>query len=144
MYGLINWLKIIKLSTAEKFINLAWGQESLILSLFLIQCSPSSYHGLPWWLRPYSVCIQRGRPGFDPWVSKIPWRRTWQPTPVLLPGKSHRQRSVVGYSPWGCKESDMTEWLHFLSFFSLSSYHNQECLFLQQVEEKSSHCIPGF
>ena len=43
----------------------------------------------------------------------IPWRRKWQPTPVLLPGKSHGQRSLVGYSPWGRKESDTTEWLHF-------------------------------
>ena len=43
---------------------------------------------------------------------KIPWRRKWQPTPVLLPGKSHGQRSLVGYSPWGCKELATTEWLH--------------------------------
>ena len=40
---------------------------------------------------------------FDPWVGKIPWRRAWLPAPVLLPGKSHGQRSLVGYSPWGCK-----------------------------------------
>ena len=46
------------------------------------------------------------------------WRRQWQPTPVLLPGKSHGRRSLVGYSPWGCKESDTTERLHF--HFSLS------------------------
>ena len=46
------------------------------------------------------------------------WRRQWHPTPVLLPGKSHGQRSLVGCSPWGCEESDMTEWLHF--HFSLS------------------------
>ena len=46
---------------------------------------------------------------FDPWVGKIPWRRKWQPTPVFCPGKSHGQRSLVGYSPWGPKESDMTE-----------------------------------
>ena len=38
---------------------------------------------------------------FDPWVRKIPWRRKWQPTPVFLPGKSHGQRSLGGYSPWG-------------------------------------------
>ena len=56
---------------------------------------------------------------FDPWVRKIPWRRKWQPTSVLFPGKYHRRRILVGYSPWGCKESDMTEWLHFLSLFSL-------------------------
>ena len=43
------------------------------------------------------------------------WRRKWQPSPVFLPGKSHGQRSLVGYSPWGHKESDMTEKLHFLS-----------------------------
>ena len=49
------------------------------------------------------------RPGFDPWVGKIPWRRKWQPTPVFLPGESHGQRSLAGYSPEGCKESDTTE-----------------------------------
>ena len=55
-----------------------------------------------------------GEPGFDPWVRKIPWRRKQQPTPVLLPGKFHGWRSLLGYSPWGHKESDTTEWLHFL------------------------------
>ena len=51
-----------------------------------------------------------------------PWRRKWHPTPVLLPGKSHGQRSLVGYSPWGPKELDTTERLHFhfLSFLNLS------------------------
>ena len=47
--------------------------------------------------------------GFDSWVGKIPWRREWPPTPVFLPGKSHGQRSLVGYSLWGRKESDTTE-----------------------------------
>ena len=46
------------------------------------------------------------------------WRRQWHPTPALLPGKSHGQRSLVGYSPWGLDESDTTERLHF--HFSLS------------------------
>ena len=41
---------------------------------------------------------------FDSWVRKIPWRRTLQPTPVFLPGKSHGQRNLVGYSPWGHKD----------------------------------------
>ena len=50
---------------------------------------------------------------FDPWVGKIPWRRKWQSTLGLVPGKSHGQRSLVGYSPWGRKESDTTERLHF-------------------------------
>ena len=48
-------------------------------------------------------------PGLDPWVRKIPWRRKWQPNPVFLPGEPHGQRSLVRYSPWGCKESDTTE-----------------------------------
>ena len=48
-----------------------------------------------------------------------PLEKAWQPTPVLLPGKSHGRRSLVGYSPWGRKESDTTEQFHFLSFFSL-------------------------
>ena len=47
--------------------------------------------------------------GFDPWVGKIAWRRKWQPTPVFLPGESHGQGSLVGYSPEGCKESDTIE-----------------------------------
>ena len=49
--------------------------------------------------------------GFDLWVGKIPWRRKWQYTPVLLPEKAHGQRSLAGYSPWGCEESDTTEQL---------------------------------
>ena len=60
-----------------------------------------------------SICLQWGRPGFDPWVGKILWRRKWQPTPVLLPGKFHGWRNLIGYNPWGHKESDMTERLHF-------------------------------
>ena len=51
------------------------------------------------------------RPRFGSWVGKIPWRRTWQPTPVFLPGESHGQRSLVGCRPFGLKESDMTEQL---------------------------------
>ena len=46
------------------------------------------------------------RLGFHPCVRKIPWRRKWQPSPVFMPGKSHGQMSLVGYSPWRCKESD--------------------------------------
>ena len=53
--------------------------------------------------------MQCRRPGYDPWDGKIPWRREWQPPPVFLSGKSHRQRSLAGYSPWGHKESDTVE-----------------------------------
>ena len=56
-------------------------------------------------------CRSRWRCGFDPWVGKIPWRRKQQPTPVFLPGESHGHRSLVGYSSYSHKESDMTQWL---------------------------------
>ena len=72
----------------------------------------SSILGLPWQLRWQSIYLQCGRLGFNPWVRKILWRIKWQPTPVLLPRKSHGWRSVVGYSPWSHKESDMTERCH--------------------------------
>ena len=52
---------------------------------------------------------KRERPEFDPWVEKIPWRRAWLPTPVFLPGESHGQRSLGGYSPWGHTEFDMAD-----------------------------------
>ena len=51
-------------------------------------------------------CQQCGRPGFDSWVGKIPWRREWLPIPVFLPGKVYGQRSLTGYSLWGHKKSD--------------------------------------
>ena len=68
--------------------------------------------GLPWWLSGKETACQCRRPRFDPWVGKIPWRTKWQPTPVFLPGESHGQRSLAGYSPWGHKDSDMTEWVN--------------------------------
>ena len=58
------------------------------------------------------MCMQCRRPRFDPWVGKMPWRRKWQPIPVFLPGEFREHRSLEGYSPWGCKESDMTEQTH--------------------------------
>ena len=53
-----------------------------------------------------SAC-NTGDPVFNPWAGKIPWRRKWQPTPVLLPGKSHGQRTLVGYSPWGYRATSL-------------------------------------
>ena len=54
-------------------------------------------------------CRRHWRDGFNPWMEKIPWKRRWQPTPVFLPGKSHGQKSLAEYSPWGHKESDRTD-----------------------------------
>ena len=65
---------------------------------------------LRWFSGKESTCQCR-RCRFHPWVRKIPWRKKWQPTPGFLPGKSHGQRSLVGYSLRGRKESDKTEQL---------------------------------
>ena len=66
-----------------------------------------SHHGeqyrLPWGLSGKESACQRRRCRFNPWVRKIPWSRKWQPTLGFLPGKSHGQRSLTGYNPWGCK-----------------------------------------
>ena len=100
---------------------LSWStQEATELQPSVNACNPGiQTHIWASWLFPggsdgKSFCLQCGRPGFDPWVGKIPWRRQWHPTPVLLPGKSHGRRSLMGYSPWGRKESDTTEQLHSL------------------------------
>ena len=72
---------------------------------------------LPRWLpgfyskEPICQCKNHKRQAFNPWVRKIPWRGKWQPTPVFLPREFHGQRSLVGYSPWGCNESNTTEQL---------------------------------
>ena len=53
-------------------------------------------------------CRRHKRCRFNPWIRKIPWRRTWKSTPVFLLGEYHGQRKLVGYSPWGLNELDMT------------------------------------
>ena len=68
----------------------------------------------------------------DPWVGKILWRRKCQPTPVLLPGKSHGWRSLVGNNPWGHKEWDTTEGLH-VSFFLPFTYSKSKGYILDGV-----------
>ena len=56
-----------------------------------------------WVKRIHLQCRRNRRPGCDPWIWKIPWRNAWQPTLVFLPGESHRQRNLAGYSLWGRK-----------------------------------------
>ena len=70
------------------------------------------HKGPPQCLRQQRICLQCRRPKFDFWVRKIPWRKEWQPNPAFLPGESHGQRSLVGYSPWDHKESNTTERLN--------------------------------
>ena len=56
-----------------------------------------------WWLSSQQSTCQCRRLKFDPWTRKILWKKRWQRTPIFLPGKSHGQRSLAGYSPWCCK-----------------------------------------
>ena len=83
----------------------------------------SAKHGRTWKITKYNEinmglhggnesacqCRRCKRCGFDPWVRKICWIRKWQSTPVFLLGKSNEKRSLVGYSPWGCRKSYTTE-----------------------------------
>ena len=83
-----------------------------LTTLFKRNNTEQWFSGLPRWAngKEHSCqCRRCKRCGLDPWVGKIPWRRARQPTPVFLPGESHRQRSLGGKSSWGCKELDMTE-----------------------------------
>ena len=91
-------------------------------------------HRSPSWLKWSRISLHCRRPRFYLWVGKMPWRREWVPTPVFLPGEFYGQRSLVGYSPWGCKQSDSTEQLTF-SFFSLSRRCTSaiSCLIISQV-----------
>ena len=59
--------------------------------------------GPPWWLSGKESTCQCRHHGFNLWVEKVPWRRKLATIPVFLPGKSHGQKSLAGYSPWGCK-----------------------------------------
>ena len=88
------------------------------------------YIGLPWWPRQWRISLQSRRPGFDPWIGKIPWRREWLSTPVLLPGESHGQRGLVGYCPWGHKESDMAERLMYTHHVIYNIKENRKKVFL--------------
>ena len=100
----------------------------LFFDLFSLIFAQNCQHiMLPWWLSGKRIHLQCRRCGFDPWVGKIICRRKWQPAPVVLLGKFHGQRSLDGYSPQGCKISDMTEWLSthnavLILFFPPSSY----------------------
>ena len=95
----------------QGFLLIAWATmdklhgKNCISHSFQIQILYSGSDG-----RVCLQCRRHKRCGFNPWVGKIPWRRTWQPTPVFLPGKSHGQRNLAGYGPWCHKESDRTLW----------------------------------
>ena len=88
---------------------------------------------------PTCQCRRCKRHRFDLWVMKIPYSRKWQPTPVFLPGKFHGQRRLVGYSSWGCKESDMTEQLNTEVMVELEDYL-RNCQSAAELGERELSC----
>ena len=86
---------------------------------------------LPSWLRWLRICLQGGRPGFDPWVGRSSGEENSNPLQYSCL-EFHGQRSLVAYNPWGCKESDMTEWLTHTSWK------------VQQYQLQDLCCYTGF
>ena len=84
------------------------GESSILAFLRLLH---GTHLGFPGGSDGKESACNAGRPGFNPWVGKIPLRREWQPTPVFLPGEFHGQSGPAGYGPWGLKGSDTTEQL---------------------------------
>ena len=103
----VFWLR-----TASRLI---WKWEALDIQLRLalrdILNLTKIVGGFPWWVRQLRIRLQCGRPGFDPLVGNIPWRRAWQPTPVFLPGESPWTEEPGGLQSMEPQESDTAEWL---------------------------------
>ena len=89
----------------------AWHSRPLIKVVVICTLFFTTW-GLPQRLSGKESACRCRRCRLDPWVRKIPWRRKQQPAPVLLPGKFHGQRRLMGYSPWGHKQLDATEHMH--------------------------------
>ena len=107
IYSLPPFSHLVPLSSTPRTNEFHWYCLILVLiTVHLDYCNS----GIPWWLSGKESPLQEcRRQSFDPWVRRIPWRRKRQPTLVFLPGESHGHRSLVGCSPWGCKELDVTE-----------------------------------
>ena len=101
------------ISGSSAFLKSSLNIWKCTVHVLLMPCLENFEHYFAsMWDECKRICLSVQETWFNSWVRKIPWRRKWQPTPVLLPRKSHGQRSLVGYSPWGSKELDMTEWAH--------------------------------
>ena len=86
----------------------------------------------PRWLTGKESSCQCRRCRLDPWVGKIPWKRKWQSTPVFLLGKFHAERSLSGYSPWDCKESDAIEHTNIHGNLYIST-HIYTCIYIKKA-----------
>ena len=105
---LAEWINEREKEGRKRESRMEFGFDLRItLQTFVVQTSGTGT-GLPWWLSSKDFTCQCRRHGSNPWVRKIPWRRKWLPTLVFFPGKSHVQRRLVGYSPWGWEELDAT------------------------------------
>ena len=111
---------------------------------YLLTWQPLWQSHLVLWCTGNEPACQCTRRGLGPWVGKTPWRRKWKPTPLFLTGKSHGQRSLAGYSPWGRKESDTIEHTCLPSVTSVLSPDLEplvlEGAFLVSFSEKLNTC----
>ena len=103
--------------------NLGWED-----SLEKRQVTYSSILGLPWWLRWSRLHLQYGRPGINPWVRKIPWRRAWQCPPVFFPGESPRSEEPGMLQSIGL-QGVILDWVtkHSISFITCKLYSHVSC-----------------
>ena len=92
-------------NSPQHFQPALWNEQNLFYWLWK-WLQTKTVAGLPWRLSGKEFTCRRC--SFSPWVGKIPRRWIWQPIPVFLPGKSHGQRSLAGFSLWGCKKWDTT------------------------------------
>ena len=110
----------------------SWGSQGRNTE---VVCHSIMDKWLPWWLREVRHLPTMQETGFNPWVRKISWRRKWQPTPVFLPGKSHGQRHLVGYSPWKTNKDSvvMQIRLFWIAFHPAGIAHTQLLLQVMQL-----------
>ena len=121
------------------YLLLNWSTRTAYILGYPLNFYPPLYlnGGFPGCSVGKRICLQCWRPGFDPWVGKIPWRGKWQPTPVFLPGESLGQRCLVGCSSRGHTESDTTE---RLTLFNLDGTAFRSCFLLGGVGSYFQNC----
>ena len=124
------WWYIIIILIWSFLIMWYWTFCLSLLDIYIYMHIYTNIYGLPLWLSWQRICIRWGKPGFSPWVGKIPCRRERLPIPGFWPGEFHRL-----YRAWGRKESDMTEWL---SLWHINIY---SCIYFGKVSLQSFTCI---